>query len=82
MTEITTVGLDLAKNVFQVHCADDHGACVLRRRLRRGQLLGFFADLDPCLVAMDYGDSAFYSKEYCGALVAKSGLSPNFVTEF
>ncbi|MCP4935368.1 MAG: hypothetical protein GY927_14490 [bacterium] len=39
---ITTIGLDLAKTVFQVHCADDNGNPVLKKRLRRGQLLAFF----------------------------------------
>jgi transposase len=42
MKEITTIGLDLAKNVFQVHCIDGSGQVVVRRRLWRGQVLGFF----------------------------------------
>ncbi len=53
MSEITTVGLDLAKNVFQLHGADAVGKAVLRRKLRRGQVLEFFAKLPPCLVAME-----------------------------
>ena len=53
MSEITTVGLDLAKNVFQVHGADAVGQAVLRRKLRRAQVLEFFAKLPPCLVAME-----------------------------
>lgn len=53
MPKISTVGLDLAKSVFQVHGADEAGRPVLRRRLRRSQLLGFFCGLDPCLVAME-----------------------------
>ncbi|MCF8465999.1 MAG: hypothetical protein K9G33_01210 [Sneathiella sp.] len=43
MTDITTIGLDLAKTVFQVHGADKDGRPVLRKKLRRGQVLGFFA---------------------------------------
>ena len=42
MSEIITVGLDLAKNVFQVHRADDGGDAVLRKKLRRMQVLAFF----------------------------------------
>ena len=42
MSEIITVGLDLAKNVFQVHGADGGGRAVLRKKLRRGQVLEFF----------------------------------------
>ena len=53
MSEITTVGLDLAKNVFQLHGADAVGKAVPRRKLRRGQVLEFFAKLPPCLVAME-----------------------------
>ena len=45
MSEIITVGLDLAKNVFQVHGADDAGRAVLRKKIRRGQVLEFFSPL-------------------------------------
>ena len=50
MAEITTIGLDLAKNWFQVHGADAHGRAVLRKKLARGKVLAFFANLPPCLV--------------------------------
>jgi len=50
MSDITTIGLDLAKHVFQVHGVDAFGDVVIRRQLRRSQVLGFFAGLDPCLV--------------------------------
>ncbi len=53
MTKVSTIGLDLAKSVFQVHGADETGRPVLRKRLRRPQLFGFFSGLDPCLVAME-----------------------------
>ena len=43
MSEITTIGLDLAKNVFQVHATDDAGGVVVRKPLRRGQVVGFFS---------------------------------------
>jgi transposase len=45
MTQISTIGLDLAKNVFQLHGVDAAGKVVLRRQLRRGQLEKFFAGL-------------------------------------
>lgn len=51
--EISTIGLDLAKNVFQVHAVDSVGNVVVRRTLRRAQLLPFFASLPPCLVGME-----------------------------
>jgi len=53
MEKITTIGLDLTKNVFQVHGADAEGAPVLRRKLRRGEVLVFFEKLPPCLVGME-----------------------------
>ncbi len=49
--EITTIGLDLAKNVFQVHAVDAAGNVVVRKTLRRAQLLPFFAKARPCLAA-------------------------------
>jgi transposase len=51
--EITTIGLDIAKSVFQAHGADASGSVVLRKKLSRGRLLAFFASRPPCLVAME-----------------------------
>ena len=53
MGEITTIGVDIAKNVFQVHGVDAAGGVVVRRQLRRGQLLPFFKKQCPCLVGME-----------------------------
>ena len=53
MGDITTIGLDLAKSVFQVHAIDEAGGIVLRKRLRRGQVLAFFAGIPPCLVGLE-----------------------------
>ncbi len=58
MEEISMIGLDLAKNVFQVHGADHTGHAVLRKKLRRGQVLEFFAKLPHCVVAMESCSSA------------------------
>ncbi len=64
MSEIITVGLDLAKNVFQVHGADASGLGVLRKKLRRDQVLAFFSELRPCLVAMEAcGGAHFWGRE-------------------
>ena len=51
--QITTIGLDLAKNVFQVHGVDGQGQAVLRKQLRRSQVVEFFAKVSPCTVAME-----------------------------
>jgi len=64
MAEIITVGLDLAKNVFQAHGADGSGRAVLRKKLRRDQVLAFFAQLPACVVAMEAcGGSHFWGRE-------------------
>src|SRR5215467_9467431 len=51
--QITTIGLDIAKNVFQVHGIDAAEKVVVRKQLRRGQVMKFFAALPPCLVGME-----------------------------
>jgi Transposase and inactivated derivatives len=58
--KITTVGLDLAKSAFQVHAADERGQVVQRRKLRRDELMGYFAVLPPCLVGMEACGGAHY----------------------
>jgi transposase len=57
---ITTVGIDLAKNVFQVHGVDARGKLVLRRQLRREQVARFFVKLPSCLVGMESCASAHH----------------------
>ena len=53
MGNVTTIGLDIAKNVFQVHGVDADGVAVVRQRLSRARLLKFFAKLPPCLVGIE-----------------------------
>ena len=60
MNEITTIGVDLAKSVFQLHGIDVAGKTVLRRQLRRSQMLEFFQKLPACLVGMEACASAHY----------------------
>ena len=60
MREVTTIGLDLAKKVFQVHGVDAAGMVVIRRSLRRRQVLVFFAKLPPCLVGLEACATAHY----------------------
>ena len=62
--DITTIGLDLAKTVFQVHGVDASGAVAVRKTLRRSQVPGFFAKLPPCLVGMEAcGTSHYWARE-------------------
>lgn len=56
--EVVTVGLDLAKSVFQVHAIGSDGAVLMRRKLRCAEVIGFFADLPSCFVGMEVCASA------------------------
>src|SRR4051812_31585263 len=58
--QITTIGLDIAKNVFQVHGIDATEKVVVRKQLRRSQVLAFFKDLAPCLIGMEACATAHY----------------------
>jgi transposase len=57
---IATIGLDLAKNVFQVHGVDERGVAVLRKQLKRDQVLPFFARLEPCQIGIEACGGAHY----------------------
>src|ERR1700731_2864204 len=81
--EVRTLGIDLAKNLFQVHGVDGKGRTVVQRQLRRRQLLPFVAQLEPCLVAMEAcGGAHYWARE-----IARRGhevrlMSPRFVRPY
>ena len=58
--EITTVGIDLAKNLFPVHGIDEHGKAVLKKQLKRAQMAPFFVNLPACLIGMEACGSAHH----------------------
>ena len=60
LTSVMRVGLDLAKNALQVHAVDARGEIVVARKLTRGRLVAFFAELPRCLVAMEACSSAHH----------------------
>jgi transposase len=69
MDEVSTIGVDIAKHVFQLHGVDGAGEVVLRRRLRRGQVAAFFAALPRCIVGIEAcGTAHFWAREIarCG----------------
>jgi transposase len=76
MAKIRMIGLDLAKSVFQVHGADAAGRCLVRRRLRRNQLLEFFANMSACLVGMEACPSAHHWAREIQALGHEVRLIP------
>lgn len=67
MNEITTIGLDLAKHVFQVHGVDASGVTVVRKRLRRSEVLAFFTRLPRCLIGLEACATAHYWARLIGA---------------
>lgn len=58
--KVSTIGIDLAKNVFQVHGVDEHGKTVLRKQLKREQMALFFANMPACLIGMEACGSAHH----------------------
>src|ERR1700679_2457711 len=81
--KITTGGIDLAKNVFQVHGVDERGKPVLRRQLRRGQIAEVFVNLPPCLIGME----ACASAHHWGRTLQRFGhtvrlMAPQFVKPY
>jgi len=80
MQEIKTIGLDIAKSVFQVHCVDAEGTVVLRRQLKRRYVLLFFQKLPPCLVGIEACATSHYWSRELQALGHKVRLmSPAYV---
>jgi transposase len=61
--DVVTVGVDLAKNVFQVHAIGADGKVLVRRQLRRAEVLKFFSALPPCLVGMEACASAHRGRQ-------------------
>ena len=81
--KITTVGIDLAKNLFQVHALDERGKAVLRKQLRRTQVAAFFGNLPPCVIGME----ACASAHHWGRTLQRFGhtvrlIAPQFVKPY
>jgi transposase len=83
MTEIATVGLDLAKDVFQVHAVDASGTVAIRRQVRRTQMLLFFSLLLPCLIDMEACTSAHsWARELATFCHEVRLIPPSYVKPF
>lgn len=76
MDQSIIIGLDLAKSVFQVHGVDSEGRTIVRRQLRRSQVLGFFERLEPCLVGMEACSGAHHWARELGTLGHEVRLMP------
>ena len=83
MKVVATIGLDIAKQVFQVHGADKSGRSLLRRKLRRGEVARFFAEIPPCLVGIEASGSAHHWARVISGLGHKVRLmAPQFVKPY
>ena len=83
MKDIKVLGIDLAKNVFQIHGTNAKGKCVLRKRLNRAEFREFFANLSPCIIGIE----ACGGSHYWGRYFKKNGhevrmMSPQFVKPY
>ena len=77
---ITTIGLDLAKNVFQVHGVDERAKVCLKKQLKRAQVLPFFANLQPCLIGMEAcGGAHFWARKLNELGHTVKLMAPQFV---
>lgn len=74
--QITTIGLDIAKNVFQIHGVDGEGRVVLRRKVKRDQLLALFGGLKPCLIGIEACATAHHWARQLQALGHEVRLMP------
>ena len=80
---ITTIGLDLAKNVFQVHGVNERGGAVLRKQLKRDQVSAFFAKLQPCLVGVEAcGGAHFWAAKLTALGHRVKMMAPQFVKPY
>jgi transposase len=81
--KLTTIGLDLAKNVFQVHGTDERGKAMLRKTLKRGEVAKFFANLPACLIGMEACASAhFWARKLTGLGHTVKLMAPQFVKPY
>src|SRR6266540_3011530 len=81
--KITTVGIDLAKNVIQIHGVDERGKTVLRKPLKRAQVAAFFATLEPCLIGMEAcGSAHHWARKLQGFGHAVRLMAPQFVKPY
>jgi transposase len=83
VSNITTVGLDLAKSVFQLHGVDERGKTVLRKTLKRAEVMSFFARLTPCVVGMEAcGGAHFWARKLSELGHTVKLMAPQFVKPY
>ena len=80
---ITTIGFDLAKKIFQVHGVNEQGKAVLRKTLKRVEVMSFFAKLRPCLIGMEAcGSAHFWARKFSELGHTVKLMAPQFVKPY
>jgi transposase len=80
---ITTIGIDLAKSLFQIHGVNERGEAVVRRQLKRAQLLSFFINLPPCLIGIEAcGSAHFWARKLAEFGHTVKLMAPQFVKPY
>lgn len=83
MQSISFIGLDIAKHIFQLHAADERGRCVLKKQLKRAEIIKFFVPLKPCQIGIEACGSAHYwARELMKLGHEVKLISPQFVKPF
>jgi transposase len=81
--KITTIGIDLAKSIFQVHGVDERGKTVLRKQLKRKDVVSFFANLEPCLIGVEAcGSAHFWGRKLSELGHTVRLMAPQFVKPY
>src|SRR6202158_1385592 len=81
--KVTTVGVDLAKNLIQIHGVDERGKTALRKQLKRAQVASFFARLEPCLIGMEAcGSAHHWARKLQGFGHTVRLMAPQFVKPY
>ena len=81
--KLTTIGIDLAKDVFQIHAVDKGGKVVQRKKIKRKDMLVFFANLEPCLIGMEAcGGSHYWGRKLQAMGHTVRLIAPQFVKPY
>lgn len=81
--KITTIGIDLAKNVFQIHGVDERGKVAVRKQLKRAEMSKYFANLEPCLIGMEAcGSAHHWARKLEGYGHTVKLMAPQFVKPY
>src|SRR5580693_412343 len=80
---ITTIGLDLAKSAFQLHAVDERGKLIVRKTLRRAEVINFFSNLMPCLIGLEAcGSAHFWARKLSELGHTVKLMAPQFVKPY